>query len=107
MTPPPNVHDLKKWRNICWAVGAAFALLCLLGALQDREQFFRSYLFSYLYWFGMGIGCLGILLLHQVTGGAWGELIRPALEAGARTLPGLALLFLPILFGLRALYPWA
>jgi hypothetical protein len=60
-----------------------------------------------MFWFGLGIGCLGLLMLHHVVGGQWGDVLRPMLEAGAATLPWLALLFVPLLFGLAALYPWA
>ena len=40
-------------------------------------------------------------------GGRWGLALGGALEAVARTLPLLALLFLPLLFELQAVYPWA
>ncbi|HEX4046609.1 MAG TPA: hypothetical protein VH309_02175, partial [Elusimicrobiota bacterium] len=65
------------------------------------------YLWAYMFWFGLGLGCLGFLLLHHVVGGQWGDLLRPILESGAATVPWLALLFVPLLFGLPALYPWA
>src|SRR4051812_10038227 len=69
-------------------------------------QFFRSYLFGYLIFLGLALGCLGLLLLHSLVGGQWGKVSRRVLQAGADTLPWLALLFLPILIGLRHLYPW-
>ena len=69
--------------------------------LLDREQFLRSYLFAYLYWTGMALGCLAILLMHHVVGGQWGMIIRRLCEAGARTLPLMALLLIPVLFGIR------
>ena len=75
-----------------------------LALLLDREQFLRSYLFAYLYWTGMALGCLAILLMHHVVGGKWGMLIRRLCEAGARTLPFMVLLLIPILFGMPTLY---
>jgi hypothetical protein len=42
-----------------------------------------------------------------LSGGAWGELLRHPLLAAARTLPLQALLAIPLLVGLPALYPWA
>ena len=56
---------------------------------------------------GLGIGCLGILLLHCVVGGNWGVASRRILEAGARTLPLVGLFFVPLIFGMRDLYLWA
>jgi hypothetical protein len=70
-------------------------------------QFFHSYLVGYLFWFNIGVGCLGLLLLHQLTGGEWGTLIGKVIRAGSATMPLLAILFLPILAGITHLYPWA
>jgi hypothetical protein len=69
--------------------------------------FFSSYLFAFMFWFGLSIGALGLLLLHDLVGGEWGDLIRPFLVAAARALPWLALLFVPIALGASAIYPWA
>ena len=71
------------------------------------EQLFRSYLISYLFWLGIALGCLPLLMLHHLVGGAWGFAIRRVLEAGTRTLPLMTLLFLPILFGIHYLYEWS
>ena len=46
-------------------------------------------------------------MVYHMTGGSWGFLIRRILEAGMRTLPLLALFFLPIALGIDYLYVWA
>jgi hypothetical protein len=46
-------------------------------------------------------------MLHFLTGGSGGLVIRRPLEAGAATVPLLALLYLPLAFGVSWLYPWA
>jgi hypothetical protein len=71
------------------------------------EQFFRSYLIAYLFWFGVAAGCVPLLMLHHIAGGTWGFVIRRILEAGSRTLPLMLLLFIPILFGVHSLYEWS
>jgi hypothetical protein len=96
-----------KWRNRLWLTGVVSGLLCLLGAWHNRDQFFISYLFAYQFWFGIAASCLGLIMLHALTGGAWGEIIHPLLVSGMRTLPFLAFLFLPFIFGLHSLYPWS
>jgi hypothetical protein len=73
----------------------------------NREQALRSYLFAYLYWIGMALGSMGILLLHHTVGGKWGMLIRRMCEAGCRTLPYMAILLIPVLLSIPTLYPWA
>ncbi|MCE7984382.1 MAG: hypothetical protein DYG89_24680 [Caldilinea sp. CFX5] len=94
----------ERWALIAAGVGI---LLCLLGLFVDPAQFFRSYLFAYLFWLSMALGCLAIVMMHYLTGGDWGLVLRRPMEAGALTLPLLAILFVPLLFGLRTLYPWA
>jgi hypothetical protein len=88
-------------------VGGGGIVLCGVGAMLNPTQFFRSYLLAYLFWLGIPLGCLAVLMLHHLVGGAWGAVIRRVLESGTRTLPLLALLFVPLLFGLYDLYSWA
>jgi hypothetical protein len=87
-------------------VGAVGAVLCLVGALTSPEQFYRSYLVGFLFWAGLSLGCFAVLLLHHVFGAAWGFVVQRMLEAGTRTFPLLAVLFLPLLLGLHSLYEW-
>jgi hypothetical protein len=89
-------------------VAAAAGLIAsLVGVLVDPTQFFHSYLFAFLFWNGIALGCLSLLMIQHLTGGRWGLAIRRLLEAGTRTFPVLLLLFLPVVFGLRRIYPWA
>ena len=97
----------RPWERVERAallVGIIGLALCLLGALISRQQFFQSYLFAYVFWLGIALGCLGIVMLHNLTGGAWGAVIRRLVESGMRTLPLMALLFLPLVFGVHDLY---
>jgi len=88
-------------------VGAVGLVLCLIGVFVDRDQFFRSYLFGYLFWLGMAVGSLGILMINHVVGGRWGVVTRRLLEAGTRTTPVMAILAIPVLLGMGSLYLWA
>src|SRR5690606_26673921 len=81
--------------------------LVVVGALVDLDQVFQSYLFSYLFLLGISLGGLVWLLIHGMTGGDWGDAIRPLLEASAVLIGLMALLFIPLLFGLDRLYIWA
>ena len=62
---------------------------------------------AFLYWLAFPLGCTAIVALYHLGGGAWGFGIRRPLEAGMMTIPLMALLFVPLLFGLSSLYPWA
>jgi hypothetical protein len=98
---------LDRVRNWSLVVGAGALAVCVVDAFFGPEQFFRSYLASYLFYQGIGLGCLAILMLYYLTGGAWGFFIRRFLEASTRTLPLLALLFIPIGLGTGYLFLWA
>jgi hypothetical protein len=103
----PRGADLERWQWVSLGVGVVFLALCAAGLPFSPEQFFRSYLTAYLFYLGIGLGSMSILMLYYLTGGAWGFLIRRVLEAGMQTLPLLAVLFIPIAFGLGYLYLWA
>ena len=81
-------------------------MACAIGFAFSPQQFFRSYLFAYLFWFSIGLGCLPVLMLYHLVGGAWGYSIRRILESGTRTILVLGILFIPVLAGLRQLYKW-
>jgi len=100
---PPEVG---RWQQRALVVGVVFTLLLAVGAFLDRAQFFHSYLVAYLFWTGIALGSLAILLLQHLTGGAWGLVIRRVLEAATRTIPLMAVLFVPIILGAHQIYPW-
>ena len=108
MIPNDSVSaQIGQWQRNSLLIGVAGVLLVITGFLLDREQTLRSYLFAYLYWIGMGLGSMGILLLHHTVGGKWGMVIRRLCEAGCRTLPFMALFLIPVLLSIPTLYPWA
>lgn len=88
-------------------VGIAALAVSLVGLFLDPEQFYRSWLLAFLFWIAIPLGSFGFVCLHNMSGGAWGFVIRRILESAAATMPLTALLFLPIVFGVEHLYPWA
>ena len=90
------VAALARVQRLAFRVGAAGAVLCLLGLVLDHERFFQAYLTGYLFVLGPALGSLAIVMLHNMTGGAWGFAVRRLLEAAMRTLPFMGLAFLPI-----------
>lgn len=100
---PPSVGRLQSRALLAGIVGLA---LCAYGSFTDPAQFFRSYLVGYLFALGAALGCLGIVMLQHLTGGHWAVVIRRPLESATRTLPLLAILFLPLALGIRRLYAW-
>lgn len=100
-------HTLGRWQTPLLVMGLLGLALTALGFWLAADHIFRAYFFGYIFWTGLSLGCLGLLMFHHVTGGRWGFVLRRTLEAGAWTVPLMALLFVPLLFGLPHLYEWA
>ena len=98
--------ELVGLRSMALGVGAVGFLLWLVGTYLNPEQGLRSWLLGFVFWGGISIGSIGLLMLQYLTGGAWGVVIRRTLEAASRTLLLVALLFLPIAVGITQLYEW-
>jgi hypothetical protein len=106
-TPSRPELDLDQLGRPALIAGVVCLLVCVIGGIFSPTQFFRSYLVAYQFWLAIGLGSLTIVMLYHLTGGAWGYVTRAILEAGMRTLPLLALLFIPIFFGIGHLYIWS
>jgi hypothetical protein len=87
--------------------GAVLLAVCLAAGFADKTEFFRSYLIAYLFWIGVTLGSLALLMVQHLTGGRWTLVIRRILEAGSRTLPLMAFAALPLLAGMKTLYIWS
>lgn len=101
--PASWTQDLRK-RALWFAIPTAAASVA--GAFIAPEAFYRAYLTGFVFWLGVPLGSLGLLLLTHMTGGSWALVMRRLLEAATRTLPLLVLLFVPVLLGVRTLYSW-
>jgi len=87
--------------------GAVVLAVCVAAGFAEKTEFFRSYLIAYLFWIGISLGSLALLMVQHLTGGRWALVIRRILEAGSRTLPLMAAAALPLLAGMRTLYSWS
>ncbi len=70
------------------------------------RDFYGAWLAAFLALAAWPLGSLALLLAHTMTGGRWGEAIRPALQRGVELMPLLILAAIPLLFGLSTLYVW-
>jgi hypothetical protein len=98
---------LARLQQRALVVGAVALVAGLAGALISPDQFFRSWMIGFLFCLGLTMGSLGLLMLQHLTGGEWGLVGRRIFEAAGRTLPLVALFFIPILFGLPRIFLWA
>ncbi|HEV2319680.1 MAG TPA: hypothetical protein VGV18_08020 [Verrucomicrobiae bacterium] len=98
---------LDRIRTMGLVFGILGLAFCCVGYVFDRGPFFVSWLFAFLFWTSLSLGCFYCGMIHYLTSGKWGFPARRILEAGYMTLPLMALLIIPIFFGLHELYPWA
>ena len=106
MNPGALHARLTKLQNYALIIGIVASGAGVAGAFFKPRQFFIAYLVGWLFWLGLTLGCVGFLMVHHLTGGKWGFPVRRFYEAAGMTLPLMALLFIPICFGLHDLYLW-
>lgn len=102
--PPESLSGLQS-KGMMAAVGGA--VLAGIGfTMSGADRFYEAYLVAWVAWTGVGLGSLALLMVHHLSGGAWGVVIRRILEASTRTIPLMAVLGLPIFAGMGHLYHW-
>lgn len=103
LAAPPSLRGIQR-RSLTIGVLAAVGSVVL--AFFETDKFFHAYLLAYMLWLGVSLGAMAFLMIQHLTGGAWGMVIRRQLEAASRTLPLMALLFIPIIVGRMHIYFW-
>jgi hypothetical protein len=107
--PPAEQANLLRVSRLALIVGVVGVGVCLVGMFlpDTRVTSFRAWLVAFNLGLGLALGSLVVLMLQYLTGGVWGVVLRRPLEAATRTLPLMALLFVPLAFGMPDLYAWA
>jgi hypothetical protein len=109
LTPPPVVKKLSRGSLI---VGVLFSVIAAVTAFvlpNGGDEFYRAYLVAFMLWLGIALGSMAIIMIRHLTGGGWGVVIRRLQGAAMRTMPLLAILFIPIAIAVlqHRIYPWA
>lgn len=99
-------RHLHTWQQRLLIFGVVLLVAAIIDGFLHPEQFFRSYLLGFMFWFGLSLGCTAFLLLNHLTGGKWGIPVRRPLEAGVRTFPLMAFFLVPLFFGMHHLFLW-
>jgi hypothetical protein len=94
-------------RNLAGAIGAGGLALTLLGGMVgDPRRALYAYLVAFVYWLGLALGALILLGSFHASSAKWPVVLRRFLESVPASLPAFAVLLLPILAGMRHLFPW-
>ncbi len=102
--------QLNRIQSLAMPIGIVGLILTVIGFFISPATFFPVYLVAFMLWFGVTLGSIAWLLIHHVAGSGAFFLIRRLLEAGARNLPMMAILFVPIALTTIVpslhFYPW-
>src|SRR5918994_2843429 len=104
-TIPPG----HPWNRIP-LIGAVSAVLgavaCAVLGPGNPKQFCFSWLVSFLFFLSLALGALFFVLIQYAAQGGWGVVLRRIGETVFSTIPVMAVLFIPLLFGLHDLFEW-
>jgi hypothetical protein len=95
-----------KGRNTLVLAVLISVIACAAGYLNDPVRFHRSYIIAFAYVAAAGLGAFFFVMVQYLTGSAWSVTMRRIMENIMVTLPVCGILFLPIAFGLKDIYPW-
>jgi hypothetical protein len=103
------MNSERAWSRIELAAVAALIIGvvgCVIGIAVSGASVYRAWLCAYVFWLGLPLGAVTLLLVHDLTGGAWMASARAVLASAAVTMPLATLAGIPVLIGLGAIYPW-
>jgi hypothetical protein len=92
---------------IAAAIGVVAMVLARLLSLFAHTPLAGAYLFAWLFWLGLPLGALAILMLIELIGGRLDTVLGATLRTVTLSLAPLAILSAPILLRPSAFYPWA
>jgi hypothetical protein len=103
----PAGHSWNRLPLIAGVVAVLGAVGCAILAAGNPKQFFFSWLVSFLFFQSLALGALFFVLIMFAAQGGWGIVVRRIAETIFCTIPVMAVLFLPLIFGLHDLYEWS
>lgn len=107
MTHSVTNERIESAVKVSFVIGLVAAALSAVGFFLQPKHFWDAYLAGFLFVAAFPLGSLGLLLIHGLTTGGWGLVIRRYAQAATRTLPLVFLFFVPVLLNLKKIYPWA
>lgn len=101
--------DANRYATIFGVIGLAGLGYTALGFFNeaDKADALMSYLVAYFYGVTVLAGCMFFATLQHVVGARWSTTLRRIAENVGAVTPILAVLFLPLLWGMSTLYSWA
>jgi hypothetical protein len=107
--PTTEVFDQKhagKVPLILIVASVVGIAISVLGAVRNPEQFAYSWLFAFIYFFTLCVGCLFWTMVHHATDAEWSVVLRRLMENVAVLIPIMSLFFIPLAFNASTLWKW-
>jgi len=101
-----RLTDKGNFGNIMLIIGIIGLILSFIGWFSDSRQFYFSYLTAFVFWITIAWGGLFFVMLHHLVSANWSVVIRRFGESISMVIPFMAILFIPLLFGLKELFLW-
>src|SRR6185503_9437412 len=105
-TIPPG-HPWNRIPVIAAVCAVLGAVACAILGAGNPKQFFFSWLVSFLFFLSLALGALFYVLIQYASQGGWGVVLRRIGETVFAIVPVMALMFVPLLFGMHDLYEWS
>ncbi|NNE68892.1 MAG: hypothetical protein HKN29_00860 [Rhodothermales bacterium] len=101
-----------KASTLSWTIPLGIGVIALVATLavgmtgEDHKQFYFSYLTAWAYGVSLAVGALFFVLIQHLTKARWSVVFRRIPEALLWSFPVLAVLGIPVLFGMHDLFHW-
>lgn len=82
------------------------ALTLVGGLVGDSKTALYSYLVAFAYWCGISVASLILLQAFHASAARWTTLLKRGIETMAATAPLFLVLFIPIVLGMKKIFPW-
>lgn len=111
------MNEKTPFPRLLTRIGSAGLVLAVLGAIGlvaagltgGTDQFLHAYLYGWIFWTSLTIGCFGLMLLQTIVRASWGFPVIRLFEAGSKMMPIMGLGCIPLIIAAYTghLYPWA
>jgi hypothetical protein len=101
--------DASRWtagRNTLAFIALLSIVACIAGYATNPARFFQSYIVAFAFTTFIGLGAFFFVMVQFLTGSAWSVTMRRIMENIMMTLPIGLLLFVPVVLGMKEIYPW-
>ena len=102
-----QITDRGTFGTRALMVGLVALVVSAIGWWLDSPRFYHAYLVAYVFWVSLALCAMFFVMLHHLANAQWSVVIRRISEALMAPIPLLAILFIPLIFGMPDLYEWA